>query len=760
MRSCLLLPFLLVPVLAAQGIFQGDAAEARIASVKASQDPAIPAFIWLRPKDQRFSGAWELDPDYSRVVIDREFIGADFEDGEAQAWAARLGWKLGPHWLLLSPEGEPLLSGTESPDPARLLDAMRGTGWRSRFELRDQFLREHPDNGDAWGEAEYDAARFASHRAVVEHRLRAPDPRADQGLELDDMDKRPTPPDQDQAQWGPAVFALNGLLGVEGWSDQQDLFFGVTALRVGGVKNSALMRDPLRRLRQGTEAALRRHPSDYMLWAAWNALWELSPDSDPQALLQSLDGAPRQPWPPLASADSVGEAFVAKQDWTGLESIASQAYAQAMDPLVRLYQGDGFVERMISSWGFWRVLALAKQRREVEAQGVVKELRSLSGSRWPVYADTRFAPSLEFYLGKEDALVKSLWAARGEKTPPDPPKLAPPLALHLALVGHPAWERDWNGYATQSAFDAWEPSEEVSWVPLKPQDERALRARLGWGSEPHWILLRGDGLLASSTALPTPAFLADRLRAEGLPYLEQLDAFIRTHPDHLEAREARMELLRRRMPNERLEATLLDDARATLKPFLQSEQAHLPVAWTPRKELWEPVARRMVPELEARLQRWPERVELWEAWLDWAEASKQRPSPTRFMQGLSIWKTRIRGGAGPLRDQVLAAVSKHLTDEARWQDLAEWCQAFWEGGVRDELARLALPLPVGGRRDRERRGEQVELYTRALLAPYRLALEKLGRDAQLRTFLEEVKTVDPTIAKKLTASATPPPRAR
>ncbi|HXC16650.1 MAG TPA: hypothetical protein VNV60_04340, partial [Holophagaceae bacterium] len=168
MRPRLLIPVLLAPTLAAQGAFYGDAAEARMAKVRADQDPAIPAFAWVRPKDQRFQGPWELDPDYSRVAAAREIIADDFGDGEPQAWAARLGWGPAPHWLLLSPEGQPLISGTAVPRADELLNAMRGTGWIPRFERLDQFLREHPDNGDAWDDALYNAAVAASRRATVE----------------------------------------------------------------------------------------------------------------------------------------------------------------------------------------------------------------------------------------------------------------------------------------------------------------------------------------------------------------------------------------------------------------------------------------------------------------------------------------------------------------------------------------------------------------------------------------------------------------
>ena len=743
----LLIPFLLAPALAAQAVFQGDAAEARMAAVAAARDPAVPAFLWIHPKGLLFRGPWELDADYSRVVVARELTSAEFEDGEEQAWGLRLGWEPGPHWLLLSPTGEPLLSGTSQPDPAKWLDAMRGTGWRPRFELRDAFLREHPDNGNAWGEALYEAARYASHRAVVEHRLNAPDPAKDPGLNLDDIDNRPTPPDQDQAQWGPAVLALRGLMGVEGWTEQPHLLLPLISLRVGGVKNSQIMREPLRRLRQGLETALRRRPKNILLWSAWEACWDLSPEVDPRALVQSLDGAPREPWPPLSSSGPLGEAFVSNQDWVGLESLASRAFDDAMNRDLLPYQGKDYPYQVVANWGFWRLLALEKQGRTTEARELVKAFRSTLGSRWPEYASGGLGPSLAFYLGKEGPLVQSLKDAKHEKAPPDPPKPVFPPPLRLALMGHPVWEREWNRYASLAAFDSWEPGEELGWQALKPQEEKALCAHLGWGPQPRWMLLRGEEVLASGGTLPTPTYLADRVRAEGEPYLDQLGAFIRQHPDQLEAREARMGALRSRMPNERLEGTLLEDALVTLEPFHPGEGSILPMVgdWKPRRELWAPAARRALPDLESRLQRWPERRELWEAWLDWAQVSDRPASPARLMENLAIWKSRSAGGAGPLPDGILALVSKRLADEGRWQDLADWCQAFWDGGVREELRRLTRSIPIGARATREHRGEAINRFLKSLVNPYRIALEKLGRTAQLNAFLQEVGEMDPAM---------------
>lgn len=746
----LLLSFLLVQTLIAQAPAvqaSADPVATRLAWVKETRDPVVPAFRWLRPKDHRFEGAWELDSDFSRVVMARELIGSDFAAGEQEAWATQLGWAPGPHWLLLSPEGVPLLSGTDLPDAAKVLDAMRGTGWQPRSERRDRFLRDHPNQGDAWAEELYDVARSASHRAVVEHRLRAPDPTKDTGLEVDDLDKRPTPPVQDQAEWGPVAEALRGVMRVDGWQDQPNHFLMLIALQVGGAKASAILKGPLGRFQQGMADALRAHPSDSRLWEAWGTTDYLVGGSDPGSVLEDLTAPPHSPWPPIAAASYLDYSYSQRKDWIGLEALANRAYVQALSPEVRDFQGARFPFAVAVSWGLARLHALAEQGREAEALAFIQELRAQVGSRWPEWSSQSLAPSLAYYLGKEGAIVQAIQASSKEKAPPDPAKPAPRPPLHLALSGHPAWERDWMGYAARSAFDGW-GRDELDWSPLKAPEEQALRARMGWGAEPRWVLARGEEVLASGTTLPTPSFLADRLRAEGAPYLEQLDAFIRVHPDHLEARESRMKALRARMPQERLEATLLEDARTTRQAFHPG--TGVKADWTPRKELWAPAAARELRDLEDRIRRWPERASLWEAWMDWAQVSAAPPSPARLMAGLAIWKTRLDAGAGPLPSEVLRIVSKHLREEGRWADLADWCQACWEGGVREWLSHTQ----PSAAQDKGRNAS--EIYATVVVIPYRIALEKLDRVAQLRAFDEDLRDINPMLAKRVTASSTPP----
>ncbi|HEU4951372.1 MAG TPA: hypothetical protein VFT46_05440 [Holophagaceae bacterium] len=747
-----LIPCLLAPALLAQA--PADPAVARMAEMRMDQDPASPHFLWIHPKDQRFQGGWELDPAYSQVASDQEIAVSDFHPGEAEAWAARLAWAPGDHWLLLSPEGEPLLSGMAPPKAADLLDAMRSYGWTPRADRLSRFLREHPDNGDAWVEALLDAAAYASRRAVVERRLSG-----GPLLERKDLEQAPPlSPEQDEARWAPAREALEGFLRVDGWATHWKLPEIVVRLDVGGVRGSLLMQDPLQRLRRGIEEALRRDPGSRHLWFVWSNLLDPTPGGDTEGLLKDLDPLPRAPWPPIDAADPLGRSLAKAERWPELEALATRAYTQGLDPALSPYLSGPARLALVQRWGFWRVLALLRMDRRDDAAGVIKELRAECGSEWPDFGGRWLGASLAYYLGPDDPILSELKAAKDGPSPPDPPKPAVPLPLRLVLVGHPGWENAWQRYPGLSAFDPWEPEQELSWKALQPAEEAALRARLGWGQESRWALLRGPEVLASGTSLPSPSVLADRLRSEGKPYLEQLNGFIRAHPDRLDARRARLEELRGRMPNERLEAPLLEDARLSLLPFAPGRGTPFRETgdWTPRKQLWSPAAPKALVALEARLRHWPGRRDLWQAWFDWNAVMEHPSSPVVVLDGLPIWRTRFDRGAGPLSSIILTLGSSELNAQGRWKELADWCARFWEGGARDALRRLAAAGGGAEGRPPELVWNGREELREGLLVPYRTALEKLGRTGQLRAFLQELNDLDPSLADSLTASSTPP----
>ncbi|HZU53250.1 MAG TPA: hypothetical protein VFF77_05115, partial [Holophagaceae bacterium] len=556
MRMRLLIPLLLAPAMGAQGVFHGDAAEARMAFVKASQDGVEPVFYLLHAKTAELGDSYS-DPAFVDATLGGCLRWEEFKAGEAEAWSSRLGWGPGAHWLLLAPSGEVIANGVQAPDAQVLLDAMRGTGWIPRSQQLETFIRENPEEGGARWERVYQDLEG------LQMRLHAWNLGTKPGREPLNL-----PPE--------ALLALDRLkedlrrfMAIPGWQDHAHLMVIMTGLRVLPPSLLSNLDETLIGIRAGLESRLQNRPSASQLWFSWSWLPDPRGTANALALLDGLAPVPGAPWPPMRAVGPLMQAFMDREDWTGLDAFAEAAMTTSLAPEVVARQPDNYVARTTLSWAWPRLVALHHLGRMEDAKAVLKETRDATGADWPRIAKG-FADSLARTFGKDDPLPLWLGSVTGEKSAPTAKAQLPP-PLHLALLGHPAWEREWGRYPALSAFDAWEPGAELNWQPFDAHEEKALQAHGGKSAEPRWALMRGNECLAGGTSLPLPAFLADRMRMEGKPYLEQLDTFIRAHPDQLEARKARMEALRRRMPNERLEATLLEDARATLLPFHPGE---------------------------------------------------------------------------------------------------------------------------------------------------------------------------------------------
>lgn len=59
------------------------------------------------------------------------------------------GWPTEARWALVDVEGQILGAGLQVPTPAELVQVVRATGYRSRYEQVEAFLREHPDHPEA-----------------------------------------------------------------------------------------------------------------------------------------------------------------------------------------------------------------------------------------------------------------------------------------------------------------------------------------------------------------------------------------------------------------------------------------------------------------------------------------------------------------------------------------------------------------------------------------------------------------------------------
>ncbi len=620
--------------------------------------------------------------------------------------------------------GELLGQGREAVPLEDLERLMEGTGWRSRWDRLDRFLLEHPENGDAAGERLYLASRLLGLRSLAEG----------------SPDKAPSS-SQDLERTQEVFEALRGLLRVEGWPWHSGTLFHTLGARSPWVRTSSLLEGPLREAQEGLTEALRRDPDQPALWEVARGLATLSPAWSWKEVLASVEPAPGTLWPPHEAAPAMAAAWK-DPEASDLLEIAGAALAQARDPKLReLFVGATARRALLRAWVPLKLKALVTLERFSEAGEFLEWARQESGKEWPELSRA-LAPILGRIRGDRSlppSLSLSELAARPPAAAPEEPGLPPPLSL--GLLGAPPWKAEWARLRRHEAFDAFQPEEELGWADFGPGEQRALRAAGRFGEEPRWVLVRGREVLDSGTELPAPGALADRVRAQGPPRLEELGLCLLRHPDHLQGRRLRLEALRARMPHSRLEVRLLEDARRSLAPFQVGRGSGGANAWVPQKELWESAALRALPELEGRLRSWPESGELWEAWLDWAAVHPRQPSPAVLLDGLAVWKTASRGGPGPLPTEILTRVAERLRDREAWGPLEVWCQRAWEGGLRDHVREAARRVPAGASKDQNRvLGEAAGLVAE-LVGPYLEALRRQGKEAERRRLLQEFQAM-------------------
>ena len=112
-------------------------------------DPRYPRWaLCLRPGDYN-PLAKAGDPVFRKLITGGDFILEPLGAAAAQDLWNRRGWRAGPHWLLLTPGGEEAGDGAGRPRGEEVLDAIHARGGKPRWEAREEFLREHPDQGEA-----------------------------------------------------------------------------------------------------------------------------------------------------------------------------------------------------------------------------------------------------------------------------------------------------------------------------------------------------------------------------------------------------------------------------------------------------------------------------------------------------------------------------------------------------------------------------------------------------------------------------------
>jgi hypothetical protein len=202
-----------------------------------------------------------------------------------------------------------------------------------------------------------------------------------------------------------------------------------------------------------------------------------------------------------------------------------------------------------------------------------------------------------------------------------------------------------------------------------------------------------------------------QLRSVAPSRIHVLDDFVAKHPEHLGARRDRLALVRARMPQPALESRLIEDAAKTFLPLDFGPDA----PWITDLEGWRAQARKVVPELESVLQRWPDNRGLWRAWIAWSAFLPKPPSVLAFAAGLPVFEAHGTW-TSQLPAEVHRAVAKECREARKLGSMADWFEGAWSSLVSQPLA-MSLPSDM----EREK----------AIYEGYRETLTLLGRRGDL-----------------------------
>jgi len=650
--------------------------------------------------------------------------GVDLEQvGKARAWGQN------PHWLALDRKGEVLDEGGAAPSGEALRGLLLSAGFQPTWDDLDHFLDLHPDHGTALSFRLGRAQSMARIRfRALERQGAAEGVRPILGRRWFRLSPAKILDPARAAGWDREVVDTLGRLSrlPDGWRFGDDLiarfwleFFGAAAAPEIGP--------PLRDLRDGVQAAWQRfpesgspgafagggRPTQVELGELWLACGRGLPGGQGLPDLPPLVPAPGRVWPTPRTLNAL-----ASQALSALEPVQMTEFLDRI-PLVppgaQSGPDDWRAWRSIqTTLGFWRMVALTEQERWAEATAALQEYRRLSGSEW---AASR-ASLKRWFARRPEALPKGAPPAP-EPAPQgflgvfDQPALAdPPVplgtpGLRLVIWGKPAWTTGWASLRSGGLLAAYGPDELRQAEPGPSDTNRILAA--GFPAQ-GWAVFRGDSdILARGETAPNPDRLALQLEGVAPSRIGVLDAFLRNHPDHLDARKERYDLVRARMPQPALEARLSEDAAAAWLPLDFGPEA----PWIADPDRWRAVARKLVPGLQAALERWPDSGPLWRAWVSWAAFLPKPPSVLGFARDMPVFGSRSTWAAH-LPADVHRAILREGRQTRRFQDLEDWFSRVW-AAVRDRSWRFK---PDRASEDQEK----------AIFEGYRETLRSEGQD--------------------------------
>jgi hypothetical protein len=613
-----------------------------------------------------------LDPAFRKLLTGGDCALEQLGAAVAQDLWAQRGWGREAHWVLLAPHGQEAASGSGRPRGEEVLDAIHAGGAMPRWEAREQFLRAHPDQGEACLEAVNQAFQELRVRLTGLDRagkVRVPawhsDPRARPGFTESRISLGPGSQGEEQADelYAGVAEAFERLIGLPGWERQA----AAVADHLGTfeVGQSGRMRQLCRRAAADLENALREDPYDPDLANFWMEATDAA--GLPLEVTGVCTPVPGEPWPDPAILGRLVEPCYRRRDWDRLLKLLSDLTPQGQpEPMTE--QGWSDHCGLLGAIGAHRAIALARMGSWDLAGAALAEGRHWGGSGG--VREVLLTRSLVSEGGDLQAWRNLLAQALGRDGAPPMPAPIPPL--RLVAGGTPPWIGAWSALRLAPELAPWSPAE-LRWEVEDREAHARSAARNNWAPGPRWALCRGQELRASGAACPDPRALAALLEGEGLTVLQRLQGVLAAQPNHEAARLKRHDLVMRRMPDRRLEATLAEDAARTHAVLEFGPDAE----WKPDPGLWSGAASQVLPGLEQLIRTWPNRTHLWRAWITWARFHPARPSVLGLIQSTAFWSPRGEWRAW-LPYEVQRAVAAELKRQGSFNAMRDWFQPVWD----------------------------------------------------------------------------------
>ncbi len=419
-------------------------------------------------------------------------------------------------WALLDSRGRKALEGRGVPPADKILETLAAAGYRTTWERREAFLREHPEQGEAWLDLAQCGFRLAQLRiANLEGQGTAFSSRLRSG-------QRSGYGSGDSAVTAVAVRAdeifkemadgLEGLMRVPQWTRCRADFLRMGGLGPVGAGESPRVRGIAERMRPEMLEAWRREPKSArrILGEGWVNLGEFLGSGEGSQVPWEL-----RPQPPPPAFEPLRLVRFGKADWAGRwealrfsvplvpwgpeelrwESAAETTVLQrerlgwSEEPRWALFQGETMLASELAC-------PSAQALAERLAMGGLTQLQRLDErlSRDPGNLDVRrerFSlqlsrmpqPVLEWNLAEDARLAWIPLPFRQEKAwHPDPD-----LWANAALKVLPELEEAIRHWPSQPAFwKAW-----VSWAAFHPRHPSVLNMAQQvelWGSKTRWIV--------------------------------------------------------------------------------------------------------------------------------------------------------------------------------------------------------------------------------------------------------------------------------